>query len=55
MTLEEYKAKYAEYVKKSEYYRRKADKLEQQIFDELNKDNKFLKRMGYFGEEVRND
>ena len=45
MTEEEYMAKHDEYIRKSEYYRKKALDLEAKYFDELNKDNKFLKSL----------
>ena len=50
MTDEEFEVRYKQYIKKSEYYRRKADKLYEQWFYEKNKDNKFLNRIGVFVE-----
>ena len=50
MTLEEYKAKHDKYYEKAEYYRKKLLKLESDFFDEMNKDNKCLKIIAYFGE-----
>ena len=43
MTKEEFKVRYDKYVKKAEYYRRKADKLEQEFFEEQNKDCRLFK------------
>ena len=46
MTQQEFETKHKQYIEKSEYYRRKADRLYEQYFAELNKDNKFLKSLG---------
>lgn len=43
MTQEEFETRHKQYIKKSEYYRRKADRLYEQYFEEVNKGNKFLK------------
>ena len=45
MTFEEYQIKHDKYIKKANYYRRKAEKLEDEMFCQMNKDNKFLKRL----------
>lgn len=50
MTLEEYTAKRNEYLRKIENYKRKLDKLDEKIFWQMNKDNKFLTKI-IVGEE----
>ena len=45
MTFEEYQIKHDKYIKKANYYRRKALRLEAEYFEQINKDNKFLKQM----------
>lgn len=51
MTFEEYWEKHQQYVKKQEYYKKKLAMLEEKYFDEMNKDNKWLKKMR---EELKN-
>lgn len=43
MTEEEYLSKLKEYTQKEEYYHKKALRLEMEYFNQINKDNKFLK------------
>lgn len=43
MTEQEYITKHTKYSKKAEYYRRKLLRLEAEYFEQINKDNKFLK------------
>lgn len=43
MTEEEYLEKIKKYTLISEHFRKKALKLEMEYFNEINKDNKFLK------------
>lgn len=38
MTKEEFKVRYDKYVKKAEYYRRKADRLEEEFSYQMNKE-----------------
>ena len=45
MTEEYYLKKIALYTEKEEYYRKKRMDLEERYFEQLNKDNKFLKRL----------
>ena len=45
MTEQEYKARHDKYMKKADYYRRKALRLEAEYFEQINKDNKFLKQL----------
>lgn len=49
MTKEEYMTRRDKYIEKAKYYQRKADDLDRRFFDEMNKNNKFLRRIGYFG------
>ena len=42
--VKEYWTKIEKYKKKAAYYRRKAEKLEDEMFWEMNKDNEFLNR-----------
>ena len=45
MTEEQYLKKYKEYSQKLSHYREKLLKLETDYWEQMNKDNKFLKRL----------
>lgn len=55
MTLGEYQVRRNKYIEKAEYYRRKVEKLDQEYFEELNKDCRFFKHLNEICEEVQNE
>lgn len=45
MTDKEYLKRREEYLAKIEYYKKKLQNLDEDFFEQLNKDNKYLKRV----------
>ena len=52
MTDKEYIKKREEYLEKIEYYKKKLLKLDEDFFEQLNKDNQHLKRIKNYLDEI---